>query len=166
MADLGEDDPCFFELVGDTVWGATARILYQLLTRRSGPPRPSPDRALDGSLPHADPDVRRRDPRRDRPQGPALAGVARRRDEDSASRAVEAIERASELTKDALAHHRPAAPGPVAQSEVVKALTRMGYEATEHTKRALIDGLDALDELTGAACCKRLATPAARPSTR
>jgi hypothetical protein len=29
---LGEERPVFFfELVGDTVWGATARILYQLL---------------------------------------------------------------------------------------------------------------------------------------
>jgi hypothetical protein len=57
---------------------------------------------------------------------------------------AEAVERASELTKDALTVVAQAAPEPIARSEVVKALTRMGYEATDTTRRAVIAGLDAL----------------------
>src|ERR1700736_4446619 len=57
---------------------------------------------------------------------------------------TEAVERASELTKDALTVVAQAAPGPIARSEIVKALTRMGYDATESTKRAVVAGLDAL----------------------
>jgi hypothetical protein len=58
----------------------------------------------------------------------------------------EAVERASELTKDALTVVAAAAPGPVARSDITKALTRMGYDATDSTKRAVIAGLDALTE--------------------
>src|SRR5258708_39203065 len=57
---------------------------------------------------------------------------------------VEAIERTSELTKDALTVVAQAAPRPIARTEVFKALTRMGYEATDTTKRAAVSGLDAL----------------------
>ncbi|GAC1310529.1 MAG: hypothetical protein NVSMB16_07170 [Acidimicrobiales bacterium] len=57
---------------------------------------------------------------------------------------TEAVERASELTKDALTVVAQAAPGAVGRSEIVKALTRMGYEATDTTKRAVVAGLDAL----------------------
>jgi hypothetical protein len=60
----------------------------------------------------------------------------------------EAVERASELTKDALTVIAQAAPAPIARSEVVKSLTRMGYEATDSTKRAVIAGLDALSDAT------------------
>src|SRR6059058_124963 len=60
----------------------------------------------------------------------------------------EAVEKASELTKDALTVIAQAAPGPIGRSEIVKALTRMGYEATESTKRAVIAGLDALSDAT------------------
>ena len=58
----------------------------------------------------------------------------------------EAVERASELTKDALTIIAQSAPGPVARSELMKQLTRMGYEATDATKRAVISGLDTLAE--------------------
>ena len=54
----------------------------------------------------------------------------------------DAIQQGAELTKDALRIIASAAPGPVAQSEVVKGLTSMGYKATDATKQALIDGLD------------------------
>lgn len=57
---------------------------------------------------------------------------------------TEAVERASELTKDALTVVAQAAPGPIGRSEIVKALTRMGYDATDTTKRAVVAGLDAL----------------------
>ena len=61
----------------------------------------------------------------------------------------EAVERASELTKDALTVVAAAAPGPVARSDITKALTRMGYDATDSTKRAVIAGLDAISETEG-----------------
>lgn len=60
----------------------------------------------------------------------------------------EAVERASEITKDALTVIAQAAPAPIARSEVVKSLTRMGYEATDTTKKAVIAGLDALSDAT------------------
>ena len=63
--------------------------------------------------------------------------------------AVEAIEQGAELTKDALRIIASAAPGPVAQSELMKGLTNMGYKATEATKDALVSGLDSLEEATG-----------------
>ena len=42
-----------------------------------------------------------------------------------------------------------------AENEVVKALTDMGYKATDATKEALIDGLDAVEELTGGSVVKQ-----------
>jgi hypothetical protein len=55
---------------------------------------------------------------------------------------VEAVERASELTKDALTVIAQSAPAPVRSSELFKALTRMGYQNTEMTKKAVISALD------------------------
>ncbi len=68
----------------------------------------------------------------------------------------EAVERASELTKDALTVIAQSAPAPIARSEVVKAVTRMGYEATESTKKAVIAGLDALSDATEGDVVKRI----------
>ncbi len=62
---------------------------------------------------------------------------------------AEAIEQGAELTKDALRVIASAAPTGIAQNELVKALTGMGYKATDATKEALIDGLDSVEELTG-----------------
>ena len=69
---------------------------------------------------------------------------------------VEAVERASELTKDALTVIAKAAPAPVARSEVMKALTRMGYEATDATRKAVISGLDALADATDSDVVKKV----------
>ena len=69
--------------------------------------------------------------------------------EEDAISLPEAVERASELTKDALTVIAKSAPGPVARSELMKQLTRMGYEATDNTKKAVISGLDALTEAEG-----------------
>ena len=68
----------------------------------------------------------------------------------------EAVERASELTKDALTVIAQSAPAPIARSEVVKALTRMGYEATDSTKKAVIAGIDALSDSTEGDVVKRI----------
>jgi len=68
----------------------------------------------------------------------------------------EAVERASELTKDALTIIAQSAPSPIARSEVVKAMTRMGYEATESTKKAVIAGIDAISDATEGDVVKRI----------
>jgi hypothetical protein len=62
---------------------------------------------------------------------------------------VEAIEQGAELTKEALRVIASSAPEPIAQSELVKALTAMGYKATDATKEAIVDGLDSVEEMTG-----------------
>jgi hypothetical protein len=69
---------------------------------------------------------------------------------------VEAVERASELTKDALGVIAAAAPAPVAQSDLVKGLTKLGYDATDQTRRAVTTGLTALNELSGGNLVKRI----------
>ena len=65
----------------------------------------------------------------------------------AAVRAVaDAVERVSELARDALTVVAERAPEPVARNDVVKALTRMGYEATATTRRAVVGALDALSD--------------------
>lgn len=68
---------------------------------------------------------------------------------------TDAIEQGAELTKEALRIIAAAAPEPIAQHEVVKALTGMGYKATDATRDALIDGLDSVEEVTGGSVVKR-----------
>jgi len=68
----------------------------------------------------------------------------------------EAVERASELTKAALSVIAQSAPAPIARNEVVKAMTRMGYEATESTTKAVIAGIDALSDATEGDVVKRI----------
>ena len=75
--------------------------------------------------------------------------------EDEDLSAVQAVEKASELTKDALTVIASAAPGPIKSSDILKGLTRMGYEATDNTKRAVTAGLNALAEVTGGGLLKR-----------
>ena len=60
----------------------------------------------------------------------------------------QAIEQGADLTKDALRIIAAAAPSPVAQNDVFKALTDMGYKATETTRDTLIEGLGLLDTVT------------------
>ena len=67
---------------------------------------------------------------------------------------ADAIEQGAELTKEALRVIASAAPEPIAQNEIVKALTGMGYKATDATKAALIDGLDSVEEMTGGSVVK------------
>jgi hypothetical protein len=60
----------------------------------------------------------------------------------------QAIEQGADLTKDALRIIAAAAPAPVAQNDVFKALTDMGYKATETTRDRLIEGVGLLDTVT------------------
>lgn len=69
---------------------------------------------------------------------------------------VEAIEQGAEITKEALRIIASAAPAPIAQSDVVKALTGAGYKATDQVKKSLIDGLDTIGEATGGSVVKQM----------
>jgi hypothetical protein len=75
---------------------------------------------------------------------------------------VQAIEQGAELTKDALRIIAASAPGPVAQSELLKGLTNMGYKATDATKSALVNGLDSIEEVTGGSVVKQVSKAGAR----
>ena len=63
--------------------------------------------------------------------------------------AAEAIEEGAGLYKDALRIIAAAAPRPVAENEIVKSLTDMGYRAGDLTKERLLDGLARVEELSG-----------------
>ncbi|MEO9224221.1 MAG: hypothetical protein ABI276_04445 [Acidimicrobiales bacterium] len=65
-----------------------------------------------------------------------------------------AVEQGAELTKEALRVIASSAPEPIAQSELVKALTGAGYKLTDATKDALVDSLDSVEELTGGSVVK------------
>ena len=70
-------------------------------------------------------------------------------------RPAEVISQGADLTKEALRVIAQSAPAPVAESEIVKTLTSLGYKATDATKTALIDGLDALAAATGGSVVER-----------
>lgn len=76
--------------------------------------------------------------------------------EERALSPAEAIAAGGELTKEALRIIASAAPGPVAQSEVVKGLTALGYQATDATSKTMIDALDAVASATGGSVVKRV----------
>jgi hypothetical protein len=67
---------------------------------------------------------------------------------------VEAVEQGAEITKEALRIIASAAPEPIAQSELMKSLTNIGYKATDASKRTLIEGLDALEQVSGGSVVK------------
>ena len=70
-------------------------------------------------------------------------------EESSQLSAVEAVNQGAELTKEALRIIASSAPEPIAQSDVVKGLTNMGYKVTDGTKAAVVAGLDTIEEATG-----------------
>ena len=77
-------------------------------------------------------------------------------DEDGAMTVTQAISQGADLTKDALRIVAAAAPRPIAQHDVVKALTDMGYKATDATRDSLVTGLEGVEALTGGSVVKRV----------
>jgi hypothetical protein len=77
-------------------------------------------------------------------------------DEDGSISVSQAINQGAGLTKDALRIVASSAPRPVAQNEIVKGLTEMGYRATDATSRALVDGLDSVEALTGGSVLRQV----------
>lgn len=79
-------------------------------------------------------------------------------EEDAVPNIHETLNRSAELTKDALAIIASAAPEPVAQSDLVKGLTGLGYKATDATRDAVSAGLDSLEEVTGGGVVRQVST--------
>lgn len=67
------------------------------------------------------------------------------------------ISQQAEITKDALRIIAKSAPGPIAESDVVKSLTKMGYKATDATRDAALTALDSLESATGGSMVKNVA---------
>ncbi len=81
---------------------------------------------------------------------------------DAAPTVQETLTQGAELTKDALRIIASAAPDPVAESDVVKGLTNMGYKATDATKSAVLAGLDSIEEATGGGVVRQVSTAGRR----
>jgi hypothetical protein len=77
-------------------------------------------------------------------------------DDDGSISVSQAISQGAELTKDALRVIASAAPKPVAQNDLVKSLTEMGYKATDATSKALVDGLGNVETLTGGSVLRQV----------
>jgi hypothetical protein len=75
-------------------------------------------------------------------------------DDDGLITLNQAISQGAELTKDALRIIASAAPKPIAENEVVRALTDMGYKATDATKERLVEGIVQVEDLTGGSVLK------------
>lgn len=77
-------------------------------------------------------------------------------DEEGAITAQQAVAAGADLTKDALRIVAAAAPRAIAQNDLVKALTDMGYKATDATRDRLVEGLDNVEDLTGGSVVRKV----------
>lgn len=77
-------------------------------------------------------------------------------DEEGQLSPSQAVTQASGLTKDALRLVAAAAPRPIAQNELVRGLTDMGYKATDATRDAILQGLDSIEALTGGSVIRKV----------
>jgi hypothetical protein len=76
--------------------------------------------------------------------------------EEATRSPAEVISASGELTKEALRIIASAAPAPIAESEVVKGLTALGYQVTDTASSTLVDALDALSNVTSEGMVKRV----------
>lgn len=70
--------------------------------------------------------------------------------------AAQAVVQGAGLTKDALRLIASAAPKPIAQNDLVKGLTELGYKATDTTKDAVLDGLSTVEQLSGGSVLRKV----------
>lgn len=70
--------------------------------------------------------------------------------------AADVVEGSADLTKDALRLIAAAAPAPLADSDLAKGLTALGYRATDTTRDATIAGLDGLAQVTDGTLVRRV----------
>jgi hypothetical protein len=77
-------------------------------------------------------------------------------DAEGSLTASQAVTQGAGLTKDALRLVASAAPKPIAQNDLIKGLTDMGYRATDSTRDALLQSLDSVEQLTGGGVVRRV----------
>lgn len=70
---------------------------------------------------------------------------------------ADVVNSSAELTKDALQVIAKSAPGGIGESDVVKALTTMGYKATDATRDGVLGSLDAIETATGGSVVRNVA---------
>ncbi len=70
--------------------------------------------------------------------------------------AVDVVDLSADLTKDALRIVAAAAPSAIADSELVKGLTELGYRATDFTRDSVLSSLDGLASVTDGRLLKRV----------
>ncbi len=75
--------------------------------------------------------------------------------EDSETTTASLVGKSAEIAKDALRIIADSAPGPVAESELLKGLTEMGYDITDRTRDVVIAGLTAAEEVTDGSFARR-----------
>ena len=85
--------------------------------------------------------------------------AASRSEERTASDLVEAN---AEITKDALRIIASAAPTPIADNEIVRRLTELGYRATDVSRDVTLAGLDGLAQATDGTLVRRVGEGGAR----
>lgn len=81
----------------------------------------------------------------------------------TAERSVaDVVEASAELTKDALRLIAGAAPAPIAQSDLVAELTKLGHQATDAARDATLAGLDGLAAVTDGRLVKKVGEEGAK----
>lgn len=76
--------------------------------------------------------------------------------------ATDVVEASADLTKDALRIIASAAPAPIADSDIVKGLTGLGYKATDMSRDTVLAGLDGLASVTDGRLVKRVSEEGAK----
>ena len=85
---------------------------------------------------------------------------------ESGRTAADVVETSADLTKDALRIIAAAAPGAIAESEIVTRLTEMGYKVTDMGRDSALAGLQGLASVGDGTVLKRASERARRSCTR
>ncbi len=76
--------------------------------------------------------------------------------------AADVVEESADLTKDALRIIAASAPAAIADNELVRGLTDLGYRATDLTRDRVLAGLDGLAAVTDGRLVKRVGETGAK----
>ncbi len=76
--------------------------------------------------------------------------------------AADVVDASADLTKDALRIIAASAPAAIADNDLVRGLTEMGYRATDLTRDRLLAGLDGLAAVTDGRLVKRVGESGAK----
>ncbi len=83
-------------------------------------------------------------------------------DAESSRSVADLVDASADLTKDALRIVAAAAPGPVAESELVAKLTDMGYKAADAGRDGVLAGLEGLAAVGDGSVVKRVSETGAK----